>query len=87
MESLRKQCEEVQDYVVKTRRKLHQIPELGINIPKTTEFICNELDKMGIPYKVNTAELNGIKDTGIVGFIEGKNTDSLCIIFTFHFIF
>ncbi|MCJ7855637.1 M20 family metallopeptidase [Lachnospiraceae bacterium NSJ-143] len=77
MESLRKQCEEVQDYVVKTRRKLHQIPELGINIPKTTEFICNELDKMGIPYKVNTAELNGIKDTGIVGFIEGKNTDKV----------
>lgn len=77
MESMKEQCKAVQGYIVETRRKLHQIPELGIHIPKTQAFICAELDKMGIPYKKNTAELNGLRDTGIVGLIEGKNTNKV----------
>lgn len=82
MESMREQCVAVQDYVVETRRKLHQIPELGINLPKTEAFICAELDKMGIPYTKNTAELNGLRDTGIVALIEGKNTDKVIALRT-----
>ena len=45
------------------RRKLHEFPELGIHIPKTQDFICAELDKMGIPYEKNTYEKDGVLDT------------------------
>lgn len=66
---MEKKYEEIQSYIVKVRRDLHQIPEFGKNLPQTTEYITKELDKMGIKYKVNTL------DTGIVAVIEGKNTD------------
>ncbi len=66
---MEKKYDEIQSYIVKVRRDLHQIPEFGKNLPKTTEYITKELDKMGIKYKVNTL------DTGIVAVIEGKNTD------------
>lgn len=77
MESIKKQCEDVQEYIIEMRRKLHQIPETGIYIPKTQEFICKELDKMGIPYQKNTVEKDGVVDCGIVALIEGKNTDKV----------
>lgn len=33
------------------RRDLHQIPETGINLPQTMQYICRQLDEMDIPYK------------------------------------
>ena len=38
------------DYIVKIRRQLHQIPEVGFDLPKTIELVCKELDAIGIPY-------------------------------------
>lgn len=38
------------DYIIQTRRQLHQIPEIGFDLPKTMDFVCKELDAMGIPY-------------------------------------
>lgn len=46
--------QKVQDYIVKIRRELHQIPELDTNLPRTSAVIKRELDAMGIPYKQNT---------------------------------
>ena len=40
----------MQSYVVKTRRKLHQIPEIGFELDKTLELIKSELSSMGVPY-------------------------------------
>ena len=77
MESIKKQCEDVQEYIIEVRRQLHQIPEIGIDIPKTQAFICNELEKMGIPYEKNTATKDGVADCGIIALIEGKNTDKV----------
>ncbi len=77
MSSIAEQCKEASGYIIETRRRLHQIPELGIHVPKTQDLICAELDKMGIPYKRNTAELNGVVDSGVVALIEGKNTDKV----------
>ena len=59
--------QKVQDYIVKIRRELHQIPELDTNLPQTSAVIKRELDAMGIPYKQNT------KDSGIIALIQGKN--------------
>ena len=38
--------------VVSWRRTLHQIPELGLELPKTVEFVTGKLAEMGIPYEV-----------------------------------
>jgi hippurate hydrolase len=35
------------DYVIKQRRTLHEIPELGFDLPRTSQYIYNELVSMG----------------------------------------
>lgn len=65
------QCKDIQSYLVKTRRALHEIPELGKELPKTSEYIAKELDRMDIKYKRNT------KDSGIIALIEGRNPDKV----------
>lgn len=55
------------DRVIKIRRELHKIPELGFQEFKTAEIIKKELDKLNIPYKSEFTK------TGIVALIEGKN--------------
>ena len=30
---------EVEDYIIKCRRDLHQIPEVGLNLPKTSAYV------------------------------------------------
>ena len=40
------------DTVVSWRRALHQIPELGIELPQTVAFVAGNLTEMGIPYEV-----------------------------------
>ncbi|MDO5116225.1 MAG: M20 family metallopeptidase [Synergistaceae bacterium] len=60
-----RECEDLQDYIVGIRRDLHQIPELGLNLPETQAYICAELDRLGIDYKKNEG------DSGIIGEIKG----------------
>lgn len=38
------------DYILRVRRELHQIPELGFDLEKSKAVICRELDAIGIPY-------------------------------------
>ena len=42
--------EELYQYVVDIRRKLHRRPEIGFDLPKTCEVVRTELDKIGFPY-------------------------------------
>ncbi|RRD63373.1 amidohydrolase [Fretibacterium sp. OH1220_COT-178] len=58
-------CKELQDYIVGIRRDLHQIPEVGTDLPKTQAMIAAELDKLEIAYRKNKG------DSGIIGTIEG----------------
>lgn len=60
-----KQALNEQDYIVKLRRDLHQIPELGTELPETQAYVAAELDKLGISYKKNAG------DSGIIGEIKG----------------
>ena len=82
MANVMEMCEAVKDYVIEMRRELHKIPELGINNPKTKDFICAQLDEMGIPYQLNTVIHDGVQDTSVVGFIQGKNTDKVLALRT-----
>jgi amidohydrolase len=52
--------------VIKIRRHIHQNPELSYNEINTAKFICNWMDKNGIPFR------NGIAGTGIIGTIHGN---------------
>lgn len=55
---------ELFDDAVKVRRQLHQNPEVGFELPKTTKLIKSKLDEFGIEYK-NVGDSYGI--TGTIG--------------------
>ena len=38
------------DYIIRIRRELHRIPEIGYDLPKTLAVVRRELDALGIPY-------------------------------------
>ena len=38
------------DYIIRIRRELHQIPEIGYDLPKTLALVRRELDALDIPY-------------------------------------
>lgn len=56
-------------YMIKTRRYIHQHPEVSYCEFETTKFIVNELDSMGISYETPL-------ETGCVGILKGgKESD------------
>ena len=55
---------EILDYIIKNRRYLHSIPELGGNLPKTREFVIKKLEELNIEYTKNK------KDSGIIAYIK-----------------
>jgi amidohydrolase len=57
--------------VVAMRRYLHMHPELAFQEKNTSDFICKKLEEYGIPYERDIAQ------TGVVGFIEGKQKDKV----------
>jgi len=65
---LKKKAEEHFDYMVSVRRHIHKNPEVSYKEYDTTEFILNELKKMGI-------ETHRPLETGCVGIIEGQPGD------------
>ncbi len=38
------------DYIIRIRRELHQVPEVGFDLPKSMAIIKRELDAIGLPY-------------------------------------
>ena len=58
-------CKQMQDELVKMRRELHQIPEVGLYLPKTAAYVTAALDALEIPYVLSK------KDSGIIATIEG----------------
>lgn len=38
------------DYIIRIRRELHQVPEIGFDLPKTLAIIRRELDAIGLSY-------------------------------------
>lgn len=49
---LMKEAQALQEELVAWRRQLHQIPELGVHLPRTVAFVEEKLQEMGIPYEV-----------------------------------
>ncbi len=63
-----------EDEIIKNRRHLHKIPELGLNLPKTSAFVMEQLDSLGIEYEF-------YEDiTAVVGLIKGsKNGKTIAL--------
>lgn len=61
------------DDVIKNRRALHQIPEIGLKEYQTKEYLKNYLISIGLTP-------HDICETGLYVFIEGKDTEN-CIAF------
>ncbi len=40
----------MEEYVIKMRRKIHEYPEIGFDLPKTVALVKQELDSFGISY-------------------------------------
>lgn len=60
------EVKKIEQNITNWRRNLHMIPELGIVLPKTTKYVCERLDEMGIEYHLL---MNG---NAIVGIIRGN---------------
>lgn len=58
-------CKELQDEIVTMRRDLHQIPEIGGNLPETKAYVMKKLTEMGIPFTENKS------DSGLIAEIRG----------------
>ena len=50
-EEVKKRAYDLKDQITQDRRYLHQIPEIGTDLPKTSAYIKKRLDEMGIPWK------------------------------------
>jgi len=59
-------AKKLQNDIVGWRRYLHQIPEIGLDLPKTSAYVQEKLKEMGIEYKT------GFATSGIVGIIKGE---------------
>ena len=46
------EAEQLQEELTAWRRELHQIPEIGLTLPKTVAFVTKKLDEMDIKYTV-----------------------------------
>ena len=57
----------LQEYIIGLRQELHQIPEVGLHLPKTKALITAELEKMSVSYICSQ------KSSGLVASIEGKS--------------
>lgn len=57
----------LEEEMIRWRRDLHQIPEIGLELPKTAAYVKKVLEEIGIPY-----EDHYLDGSGIVGIIEGE---------------
>lgn len=63
----------IQAYVLRIRRDLHKIPEIGLELPETEKFIKKELDALNIPYVCSE------RGSGIMATIEVHIPENNCV--------
>ena len=61
------------EQVVEIRRHLHSIPQTGMELSKTCDYVCEQLDKSGIPYQ-------RFADSGMIAEIKGTLKESDAVV-------
>ncbi len=59
------ECRDLQEELTAMRRQLHRIPEQGLDLPQTREYVVSKLCELGIPFELSD------KDSSVVGHIKG----------------
>jgi len=67
------EVEKIEEDIINWRRDLHQIPELGLDLPKTSAYVQNKLKEFNIPYETL---VNG---NAVVGLIKGEGGEGKTI--------
>lgn len=67
--NIRSEALDINNELVKWRRDLHKMPEIGMILPKTCEYVRDRLDEMGIEY-ITYDNHSGI--CAVLGKKEGK---------------
>lgn len=67
-------CKELQEELVRMRRELHQIPELGGELPKTRAYVEEKLKELGIPFVENKT------DSGLIATIKGEKEGKIIVL-------
>ncbi|MBP3462780.1 MAG: amidohydrolase [Tyzzerella sp.] len=65
------------DYILQIRHAIHEYPEIGFDLPRTTALVKAELDKMGIPYteKYGQGSIVGYLNPEAKGYTIGLRAD------------
>ena len=58
-----------QEYILDIRRRIHEYPEIGFDLPKTVALVKAELEKLGIEYT------EGYGESSVVGIINPGKKD------------
>lgn len=51
MKQLFEEAKAIEAQLIADRRHLHQIPELSMDLPQTTAYVCKRLDEIGVQYE------------------------------------
>lgn len=68
-----KEALEYKDSLIEKRRALHQIPEVGLDLPKTKAYVKGELEGLGL-------EVKEYGSSGLSTVIQGEKGEGKCIM-------
>lgn len=77
MKKLEFDRKKAEENLIKFRRDLHQIPEIGFDLEKTVKYVCSVLDEYGISYEkiVEGSAVVALIDSGSPGKTVGLRAD------------
>ena len=64
--------QKLNDIIVGMRRELHQIPEVGTELPQTKNYVINKLKELGLNYKESSIDSGLVCDIGSGDNIAGN---------------
>ena len=73
MSTIQEKASELQDYLVKTRRYLHENPESSLKEFETAAFIQKELASFGVPFEK-------VGETGTLAIIKGEKGEGKTVL-------
>ncbi|MFR8310181.1 MAG: M20 metallopeptidase family protein, partial [Negativibacillus sp.] len=80
MNQLLQRAKELNPEIVSHRRRFHQNPELGLHLPKTSAYICEQLEKMGYqPQRIGDSSILAAVGNGDKTFLLRADMDALPI--------